>query len=362
MSDATRRGDGRRTIVLGLVADPGLPTEIAQGLVEGLPERLQREADGTVDWQVEVSSESLPIDASGDLTVLSEGTSMPDRGWDMMVGLTELPRRMGRRPVVLEVDARAHTAWLSVPALGGVRLRSQAGTAVVALANQMLGHGNGLDVDGAHGPGVTLPLANLPDVDGQPGEVQSGSMRGWAARMRLLFGMVRVNRPWQLVGSLDSVFAAAAATAAFGVFYASVWNMADTLSPARLVFINVVVISSMVWWLIFHNGLWERSTAHGGYSDQPRLYNATTVLTLLVGVACMYALLFIATFLASLTVISAEYLEASLGHPVDVKDYMQIAWLSSCMGVVAGALGSNFESEKAIRHAAYGRRQRERQT
>ena len=160
--------------------------------------------------------------------------------------------------------------------------------------------------------------------------------------------------------SLDTVFAAAAATSAFGVFYASVWNMADTLSLVRLALINVVAIATLICWLIFHNGLWERSWARGGRSTQPRLYNATTVLTLSVGVACMYALLFCAVLLASLAVISSEYLEATLQHSVDVKDYIRIAWFASSMGTVAGALGSNFESETAVRHAAYGRRQRER--
>lgn len=363
MAEGSRGTDGQRTVVVGLVADPGLPTEIAEAVAPGLPDLLAHQVDDGVTWQVEVSSEALSLDDSGELMIPESGQSMHDRGWDMLVGLTELPRRMRRRPLVLEVDVPSATAWLSLPALGGIRLKSRAADAVVVLVERMFRRSSEPvteQLDTLEGPAATTGVAPVPDANGQPGDVKTRSMRGRGARLRLLFGMVRVNRPWRLVGSLDNVFAAAAATAAFGVFYASVWNMADTLSLLRLLSISVVVIVSMVGWLIFHNGLWERSGSHGGYSDQPRLYNATMVLTLLIGVACMYALLFGATLLASLAVISGEYLEATLGHPVDITDYMQIAWLASCMGIAAGALGSNFESEAAVRKVAYGRRQRER--
>lgn len=360
MADVSHDPADRRTVVVGLSADPGLPADVAEKLAHRLPERLAREVDDTVEWQVEVVVESLHLDESNRLTLLSDESSMEDRGWDILVGLTELPRRSGRRPVVLEVDTTAPRAWVSVPALGSIRLLSRAESVVVALVDRIARRSHGVANKELGDPMLTRPLAPLPNTSGQEGTVEAGSMRGWGSRFRLLFGMTRVNRPWQLVGNLDTVFAAAAATAAFGVFYASVWNMADTLSPLRLAMINAVAIATLVWWLIFHNGLWERSRPRGGASTQPRLYNATTVLTLVVGVGCMYALLFVATLLAPLAVISGEYLEATLQHPVSLKDYIQIAWFASSMGTVAGALGSNFEGESAVRNAAYGLRQRER--
>ncbi len=361
MRHVSRDTEELPTVVVGLAADPGLPTEVAESMAINLPDRLARQVDDRVAWHVEVTSETLHLDESGRLILLSDERSRGDRGWDMMVGLTELPRRMGKRPLVLEVDTSSATAWVSVPALGGLRLRSQAEMAVIALIDRLSASpDDARSTQGRPaGPTATTSLAPLPDAAGES-RVQGSSMRGWGSRLRLLLGMVRVNRPWRLVKSLDSVFAAAAATGAFGVFYASVWNMADTLTIPRLALINVVAIAILVWWLVFHNGLWERSSARGGRSTQPRLYNATTVLTLVVGVTCMYALLLGAAFLASMAVISQEYLEATLGHPVNAADYLRIAWFSSSMGTVAGALGSNFETEAAVRHVAYGRRQRER--
>jgi hypothetical protein len=59
-------------------------------------------------------------------------------------------------------------------------------------------------------------------------------------------------------------------------------------------------------------------------------------------------------------VISAEYLQSQLGHPVNFFDYTKLSWLAASLGTVAGALGSNFDSDEAIREATYSRRQNER--
>ncbi len=360
MTDASHVSADRHIKVVGLIADPGLPTDLARGLVDVLPPRLSRDVDDTVEWQVEVVSATLHLDQYNRLTLPNHGPSMQDRGWDISVGLTELPRRSERRPVLFEIDNAEPIAWVSVPVLGAIRLRSRAEEVVVACVERIALRSHGVTTGGLGDPPSPSPSTPLRTTSEQDGQVHAGSLHDRGSRMRLLLGMVRANRPWQLVGSLDNVFAAAAATSAFGVFYSSVWSMANTLSLFRLALISVVAIGTLVWWLHFHNGLWERSSERGGQATQPRLYNATTILTLLVGVACMYALLFGATLAAASAVITGEYMAAVLQHPVRVVDYIRIAWFSSSMGTVAGALGSNFESESAVRHAAYGRRQRER--
>jgi hypothetical protein len=91
------------------------------------------------------------------------------------------------------------------------------------------------------------------------------------------------------------------------------------------------------------------------------LYNASTVLSVTVGVVCMYVLLFVVALLAAVTVIDSSYLEFTLRHSARFGDYVVLAWLSCSLGTVAGALGSNFDNESAVRQATYGRRQRERQ-
>jgi choline-glycine betaine transporter len=85
------------------------------------------------------------------------------------------------------------------------------------------------------------------------------------------------------------------------------------------------------------------------------------VVTLTVGVACMYAILCVVALLAAFAVIDSSYLASRLGHPSDLSSYTTIVWLASSVGIVAGALGSSFGSEEAVRKAAYGSREPERQ-
>lgn len=75
---------------------------------------------------------------------------------------------------------------------------------------------------------------------------------------------------------------------------------------------------------------------------------------------CLYILLFAATFLGSFIVIPAEYMQTQLKHPINWAAYAQLAWLASSMGITAGALGSSFETDQAVREATYGKREQER--
>ncbi|WP_177238622.1 hypothetical protein [Pseudonocardia ammonioxydans] len=59
-------------------------------------------------------------------------------------------------------------------------------------------------------------------------------------------------------------------------------------------------------------------------------------------------------------VLPPDYLGSTLMQPPGVSDYVMIAWLSMSMGTVAGALGSGFADEDAIRQAACSRREQER--
>ena len=79
-----------------------------------------------------------------------------------------------------------------------------------------------------------------------------------------------------------------------------------------------------------------------------------------LSVALMYAILFAGLFLVGLTVIEAGYLQSQLGHPVNLTDYLHLSWLAASLGTLAGALGSNFDSDEAIREATYSRREHQR--
>ncbi|GAA4699910.1 hypothetical protein GCM10025781_17520 [Kocuria gwangalliensis] len=181
-------------------------------------------------------------------------------------------------------------------------------------------------------------------------------LTGPMSRPKLLAGMVRCNRPLRLLPALSSCMAAAVATGGFGIFYASIWNMSDALSTQRMAMISVFVVTAFSIWLIGHNGLWN--PLKGAY-DQMRsgLDNAATVITVGVGIAVMYLVIWAMLLAVTLAVVDAEYLAGDVGHSVNFTNYMDIAWLASALGMMGGALGLNFDSESAISEATYTRRE-----
>jgi len=90
------------------------------------------------------------------------------------------------------------------------------------------------------------------------------------------------------------------------------------------------------------------------------LYNLSTLLTVLIGVVIMYMLLYGVTLLVAGALIDTGYFARQLHHPVAVGDYARLVWLTSSVGIVAGALGSSLESEEAVRRATYSERERDR--
>ncbi|MGH3909747.1 MAG: hypothetical protein ACRDRM_02855, partial [Pseudonocardiaceae bacterium] len=142
-------------------------------------------------------------------------------------------------------------------------------------------------------------------------------------RLRLLTGMVRTNRPWRLIFGLTSALAAALATGAYALSSSTIWQIGDHLGPARHLGAAVASIFMLVVWLIAAHHLWETRSSNG---DQAILYNASTVLTLSIGVACMYAGLFVVSLGSAVFLVSPDLLASTLGHPVGWTSYLTLAW------------------------------------
>ena len=85
-----------------------------------------------------------------------------------------------------------------------------------------------------------------------------------------------------------------------------------------------------------------------------------TLITLVLGVLCLFGGLFVSSLFAQALVLDARLLRQVLGHPVGWTSYLTIAAMVSSMATVGGAIGSSVESEDAVRQAAYGYRQRQR--
>lgn len=342
---------------IGVVTDPGLSTKLVEPLIATLPATLTREVSDS-GWKLSLCSYALPLDDDGTIDIAGHSASLKSRnGWDLVVCVTELTRRLDRTLLVCDADLTAGAALISLPALGPIRLRHHVERVIVHVVRE-------LTTQALPSRSVATTLAagsptRREVTDGPDGTNALTALTRMRGRLRLLLGMVRVNRPWRLLPSLSSAIAAGVAAAAFGIFYSSIWNMADAMSTTRLAAVSVGAVLAMIVWLMSYNRLWERP--HD--LDQRRnavLYNSATVLTLAVGIGFMYIVLFGLVFVGALTVIPPSYLEATLHHTVTWRDYAELAWLSSSLGTFAGALGSSFESDYAVRNATYGKREQER--
>src|SRR5699024_1139834 len=83
-------------------------------------------------------------------------------------------------------------------------------------------------------------------------------------------------------------------------------------------------------------------------------YNLSTVLTLIICVTSLYAILVVGILAGGLIVIDPDFMAQTINRPdARLNNYLDIAWLSAAMGVVAGALGSSFDSDIDVRNLTH---------
>jgi hypothetical protein len=372
-SQRRRRGRGQVTsrtvglcdrdeLVLGLVAAPGWPTEVAEAVAEELPGLLADRVSDAVSWRVPVRTDPAVADVSHGVEAIDLARARLLReGWDLAVCISDAPLRIGTRPVVADASATHGVALISLPALGAVQTRRRALDAVVRLVDGLTGESLEL---GERGPrrrarvghriaSLAAPIRAVePPDDGVDLRFVAAVVRG---NLRLLAGMVRANRPWRLIVRLSRALAAAAAAVAFALVSADLWVLANALNWLRLLVLALLSVGATVLWLIVSHRLWEAPQGRKT-RQQTVLFNAATTLTLLLGATVLYAALFALTIGAAALVIDAGVLGDAVGHDADVGDYAALAWMASSLATIAGGLGAGLESDEAIREAAYGYR------
>ena len=106
--------------------------------------------------------------------------------------------------------------------------------------------------------------------------------------------MVLANRPWLLVPGLKSALVAALATGAVATINSTVWLLAGSLSWWRLVVATIASVALVVAWLVIDGELWDRPEDDSPQArERSRLYNASTLVTLMAGVLICYLALYV---------------------------------------------------------------------
>ncbi|AWB81127.1 hypothetical protein C3B44_01210 [Corynebacterium yudongzhengii] len=300
-------------VAVGIVADPGIPARDARAalrdaglkvpVVEGT--YLEFEASGNSDGDLDQAREDLA-----------------SYGWDRLIYVTDQPLTGTQGPDSFRMRDDGSLAVVTVPALGVLGQRRRLGRVLSELA--------------APRPAQT-----------------SGS----AGVMRLYLGLVRANQPGRLLGALGSVFAAVGATGGFGIFYGSIWMLAQAVSLPRLAGISLVAVGVLTVSLVLSNGLWQKP-ARRSPRWLGRLDNAVTSTTVGLTVLVVFALGIVALTLLAAVIVPPDYLSEQLdGAAVGVGTYVRIGWFSTALGVLAGAIASNFDRSPKIRSSTYNPRE-----
>lgn len=352
---------------VGVLCDPDFPNQVADHLADELPKHVGQQLGSDEQWDFQVVCDPLAAGRSnGEEILQAAGDQRRQHEWDYAVCLTDLPLRLDGAPVLAAVGIDEGVGVVSLPALGGVQPYRRAHQMVLQVLDEILGATAESEQRpetqrrrGLHSR-MTELLAPIrrenPNRHSIGVRYRATRTRG---RLRLLSGMVRGNAPWRLVFGMSSALAAAIATSAFGLSSSTIWQISHRLDPGRQALGAVGSIALLVIWLIAAHHLWER--AHQSPDRELRaLYNTSTVLTLTIGVACLWAGLFVINLGLATFLVPSSLLASMVSSQVTFGTYVSLAWGFTTMGVVAGALGSSLETDQAVRQAAYGYRESQR--
>ncbi|MFI0237698.1 hypothetical protein [Streptomyces sp. NPDC016845] len=363
------RVSSSKVTVVALLADPDAPTDVARRMARVLPARLAGKSGPDRRFDVEVVSEPFTSGSEDPPTLMSR---IRDRAraenWDVVVALTDLPLHADGHTLLADVSHEHGLALLSLPPLGGLRQQTRARQAV---EETVLGLVRAQVEKGEAAPrrrSLPTPFARrFASIHPEPsgGDEQTADLRyvvrGRRGHLRVLSGMVRANRPWRLVPGLSKALAAALATGAVATVNSTVWSLAEALSVPRLIIATVGSLATMIGWLIVDAQLWHRSSDSSTEARRrARLYNASTIVTVGIGVAVCYVGLLVINLVWALFILNDRVFASLTRAPLDATDYLTLAWFVASVATVGGALGSGLESDEAVRAAAYSKREQER--
>lgn len=352
------RAQPQADIVLGVIVAPGLARNVGAKAASELAHDLEA-LDLGVEWRTELTVDRL-VSPPAQMSEIIDAArrKLLDEDWDLGLVVTDLPLRVGRRPVSRLVSPTHGIAVVSLPALGALHLAPRLRRTLLELVGELVGDGRSEENGGGlarlrRGWGRRVLQELATDTADRPGALRFLFVpEVLFGHLRLLLGMVRANRPWHLAGRLYRALLAAVVAGAYGLVTSDIWRISATAGSTRLALASIASISLTSGAVIGAHGLWERAPQRQP-RDQVVLFNVATAATILIGIATLYGALFLMIFAAAELLLSAQALGSGLGHPVGTADYVTLAWFTASLATVGGALGVGLESGEAVREAAY---------
>jgi hypothetical protein len=199
-SDETASGY-RGALELRLVADPGPAYDIASKLAWELPYLLVQQVSDQIAWKVRAIRRRLPADEQGEIRLNAlAGAERSEEDRDIVVCVTDQPRRAGLRPVVADASVARGVALASLPAPGAFRQYPRARETTLRLVDELTSERLKPDWYGEHqergrpGGKIVAGLRRFKPADDEIDLRFVGE--GARGATRLLAGMVHANRPW----------------------------------------------------------------------------------------------------------------------------------------------------------------------
>lgn len=198
------------TGVVGLMADPGWPTRIAQNISRQLAEELSTQTQS--HWETEVTRERLPLDSEGEVPLFQHASHLQkSHNWDYLIYLTDLPLLGSDEIMISKASAEDQAALVSIPSLGVTRTASRVKEIVLALVvasqESFQDAPSAQELHNIMGPKVSSRQSGTEDR-----HTIRISLTGLRHRLGLLLGTIRSNRPTKLLGALTNSIALGSAT------------------------------------------------------------------------------------------------------------------------------------------------------
>lgn len=340
---------------IGLVPSPGVARKHVDRAIPKIQALLQQHIDSNTEWHFETKVDLLIGSAEDVHESIDKAIELKKQyEWDFVVCITDLPSISGNKVVISDFDNEQQVAMLSMPSLGWVNLERKLVKSITSLIEQLY-----YNKPKSH-PNVSLfirPKAVEPSEDDSTKQryINPFIVLGW---IQLILGLTRANEPWKNIFNFKKIISVAFATGTYVSIFSMPWELSVQYSIYRFIVLMMIAVIGMAGWLLYAHQLFERKTSKSQRVYR-YIYNATTMLTLIVITLMNYVILYVLLSISiSLFVPVSLFNNWTSANPdFTIRNYLRLLWFVSSLGLLAGAMGSTVEDEEKIRRITYSYRQ-----
>jgi len=350
---------------IGIIAAPEFATDMANLLKEQLPSILNEKINDDISWTFEIMVDEITSVAEDSEVLLNSVLNRQNnQGWDYTLCLTDIPIFFENETVLSRVNFDHDTAFLSLPSLGWFVQKRVSRMAVQIIEDLYYKYDSSVDKERDERlDNIFLlhKIRKVPKTEKEEDVLRYILYPKTTGIYTLISGMTYDNKPWRLIPSLKSVFAIAFGSGIYAMIFPTLWQLGYEYSPFRLAGMTILSILSLTVWIMQSHNLWEEESITGN-TKYRKLYNTTTVITLLLAVSFFHVTLILMFLMASFILVGPQFYAEQLqmsGSP-DFFNFLQLAWMTASVGTLTGGVGVGLEDEENVRHTTYGFRQRER--